>query len=207
MNETSTLPISAPSRAERNALRLAMFGAAMGAITVAMRLVKRIVEVLSNSNVPVSIPLDRVTANLPLGRGGTNLALSLDHARLYFSDLSGITLSSLILSELVSAVAAVTLIAIVVLFYRNVIAGGTFGGANSALALWASGALICSEVLRAIFTSIGVKGALDSLGGTSAANWTFDLDFAPLLAGGVVAAISAAFIRGERMQRDTEGLV
>src|SRR5688572_17723448 len=117
---------SALSKSDDAALK---FGIVLGAVAAAwtvVQAVQRIVQIAPNRDVPVTAAFADSTATMPVGPGGTDVEVIPTQVVLSVSDMPGITLWSLILAEVVYALAVVTAIALVCLVIRNVTRGKAF---------------------------------------------------------------------------------
>jgi hypothetical protein len=114
---------------------------------------------------------------------------------------------ALVAEPIVHGLAIVAGIALLALLCWNLARGRAFARANVRIVFWGAGVLTAGWFLGSLLTTMTVNGALSAVsdygydGITFSTNWAFP--FAIL----AIAAVGAAFQVGERLQRDTEGLV
>jgi len=84
--------------------------------------------------------------------------------------------------------------------------GGGLGSVLTQLGELAAGSEVL-EVHAWSYTGPGVPNSLDQLGWPASASVTLTFEWWPLLIAAALAAVAVAFRSGERLQRDTEGLV
>lgn len=169
--------------------------------------VQRIVEVLTASEVPVLAPFIGERAQLPLGPGGGLVAVEVQEATVHAGDLAPATLFALIAAPIVSTLATLIVIACIALFCRNLLRGVAFSPTNTRLVITTSIAIVAGWAVASLFTTMGVNGAFAALSDHEYDNVIFATDFTPAIVALVLSAVGLAFQAGERMQRDTEGLV
>jgi hypothetical protein len=175
-------------------------------VFVIVQLVIRLAQVLPNSGVPVTVPLEE-TASLPVGPGGRAETVAVTQGIVHVSGMPGITLVSLVLAAVVTAATVIALVAFLGIFCINMSRGRVFVRGNVRLVLWAGGTLLVGWALSTLFTTMGVNGAFAALSDHSYDNVRFGTDYTPLFAAIAVLLVGTAFEAGLRLQRDTEGLV
>jgi hypothetical protein len=175
-------------------------------VYVIVGLVIRVIEILPNSRVPVTVPLHE-TALLPVGPGGSRVAVAVTEGVVHVSHMAGITLVSLVLSALVTAGMIVAITVFLGLFCFNMSRGRVFVRGNVKILFGAAVTLIAGWLLGTLFTTMGVNGAFAALSDHGYDNVIFGVDYAPAIAAIAVCLVGVAFEAGLRLQRDTEGLV
>ncbi|MGN6271734.1 MAG: hypothetical protein ACTHMQ_01445 [Protaetiibacter sp.] len=196
-----------PSRWDRSALWLAIvLGVAAAAWTV-VQAVLRVVEIAPNRDGRVAAAFAETAATMPVGPGGTEVEVGAAQVVLRVSDMPPVTLWSLILAEVVNALAVVAIIALVCLVIRNIIgwrafSAGTVGYVGAATVVAAVG-----WVLGWLFSTMGANGGAAALAGEPGVNTPFTIEPIVVFAIASLGALAAAFQIGHKLQRDQEGLV
>lgn len=194
-------------RADRIGLYATMGIAGAGAVAVAWLAIARIVEVLPGRDVPVLVPFVGETASLPIGPGGSAVEVVIDQATVTVPRPAAATQFALVAEPVVHGVAIIAGIALLALFCWNLASGRAFGRSNVRLVMWSAGVLAFGWLIGTIFTNMTVNGALSAISGHEYEAAVFAMDWVPFFAILALGAIAAAFQVGERLQRDTEGLV
>jgi hypothetical protein len=197
----------APIGASRADLITALVLGALASTWVVAMLVVRLIEVLPNERVPVPIWIGDAAADLPIGPDGALIPVDFDGGVALVSDMPGITLASVALADIVPALAAIGVIACVMLLCRNLLAGRAFAAANTRLVTAASILIAAGWAGGLLFTTMANNGAVAVLSEGTYEGVAVTIDWLPLLAATGVGAVAAAFRTGERLQRDTDGLV
>lgn len=169
--------------------------------------VLRIAEILPNDAVPVLVPLFETTTKLPFGPGGSPVTAEIEQATISVSGMAPITVASLVLAQLVTAATIIAVTVCVGLFCRNMLAGTTFSRTNTRLVFASSVSIVAGWAAASLLTTMGVNGAFAALSEHSYDTMVATIDWLPVLFAMVLSAVALAFRAGERMQRDTEGLV
>lgn len=167
----------------------------------------RIVEVLTASEIPVLAPFLGEAAHLPIGPGGGSVSVEVEEAVLFVGDPAPATLVALVAAPIVSTAAMLVVIACIALFCRNLLKGVAFSRTNTRLVMTTSVTIIAGWAVASLFTTMGVNGAFAALSDHEYDNVIFSTNFTPAIVALVLSAVGLAFQAGERMQRDTEGLV
>lgn len=194
-----------PSRTDRGALVLAIIlGIGVTGYTL-IDAVMRIVVIAGNTAVPVVAAFDQ-TASLPVLPDGGALDVVASQVTVFASDMAGVTVGSLILAEVVYAVAVTLTVICACLVIRNIIRGEAFSRANVGLVGTATFAVAFGWVLNWLFTTMGANGALAALGAPHA-NAPFAIEPVMIFVIAALGGLSTAFVVGHRLQNETEGLV
>ena len=204
MNATAPVRMSLSDRIGL-VIMIVLGGAA--AIWASYAAVSRIIEVLTASAVPVLAPFIGEPAQLPIGPGGDLVAVDVEEAVVYASDLAPATHFALVAAPIVSLIATLIVIACIAMFCRNLLKGVAFSRANTRLVLTTSVTIVVGWAIASLFTTMGVNGAFAALSDHEYDNVIFTTDFTPAIVALVLSAVGLAFQAGERMQRDTEGLI
>jgi hypothetical protein len=154
----------------------------------------------------------RPLGSVSSGDGGESVPVA--DAYLRIGDLPDAALVPAALEILVGAAASVVLLLLLLRFCRSLMRGVAFGRGNTRLVSAAAFTVLIGWIVTSVLDgaasgpaleSVGARGSRCLLGciGTGQAS----VDYTPLIAFLVLAVLAIAFRVGERMQRDTEGLV
>ncbi len=192
------------SRYDRSALILAIvIGVGVVGYTL-FDAVSRIVVILGNTAVPVTAAFD-TTATLPVGDDQA-IEVIASQVVVHASGMAAITVASLVLAEVVYAVAVAVTVVFACLVIRNIIRGEAFSSANVGLFGASTFVIGIGWVLTWLFSTMGANGALAALG-AGGANTMFAIEPVMVFAIAALGGLSTAFVVGNRLQRETEGLV
>jgi hypothetical protein len=186
------------------------FGVVLGAgaaIWTVVQAVQRIIQIAPNRDVPVTAAFADSTATMPVGPGGTEVEVIPTQVVLSVSDMPGITLWSLILAEVVYALAVVTVIALVCLVIRNVVRGKAFAPLTVGYIGASTIVVGFGWILTWLFRTMGANGGAAALAGESPVNTAFGIEPVVIFAIASMGVLAAAFQIGGRLQRENEGLV
>lgn len=201
----SSTPV--PSRNDAAALWVAIVLGAGAAVWTVVQAVQRIVEIAPNRDVPVPAAFADSTATMPVGPGGAEVEVVPAQVVLSVSDMPAITLWSLILAEVVYAVAVVAIIALACLIIRNIIRGHAFATSTVRYIGGVTLAVGLGWILSWLFTTMGANGGAAALAGERPVNTPFVIEPVVVFAIASLGALTAAFQIGHKLQREQEGLV
>ncbi|WP_203136524.1 hypothetical protein [Microbacterium sp. JZ31] len=181
--------------------------AAVAGVWIVVQAGIRIAEVLHGTDVPVLAPFSGEQTVLPIGPGGSDVTVTVDQAVIAANSLAPITSVSLVLEAIVGALGLLGALVCLVLLCINLARGVAFSRLNSRLILLGTTSLLVAWALGGLFRTMGVNGTFAAVSEHSYDNVIFSSDLGPLFAILALGAIGTAFTVGERLQRDTEGLV
>ena len=191
--------------------RIGMYGtiaiAAAAAAATLWGTVARLAEVLPGRDVPVLVPFLGETAALPIGPGGAPVDVQVEQAIVTVPRPAPATQFALVAEPVVHGLAIVAGIALLALLCWNLARGRAFARANVRIVFWGAGVLTAGWFVGSLLTTMTVNGALSAVSGYEYDGITFSTNWAFPFAILAIAAVGAAFQVGERLQRDTEGLV
>ena len=167
----------------------------------------RIVELARGTDVPVPVEFRGDSVDLPLSTGGT-IAVGLDSGTIIAPQLSLVAVVPGIIAQIVQIIAVVVVIACLILLARSTIGGRIFGRGRTALVATAgiTGLLGFSGVR--FFDNMLANATVSRLTDNGIDNAVLTVEpFTFILAAFVVALITTVFSIGDRLQKDTEGLV
>ncbi|WP_341933358.1 hypothetical protein MRBLWO14_002367 [Microbacterium sp. LWO14-1.2] len=167
----------------------------------------RIVELARGTDVPVPVEFRGDSVDLPLSTGGT-IAVGLDSGTIIAPQLPLVAVVPGIIAQVVQIIAVVVVIACLILLARSTIGGRIFGRGRTALVATAgiTGLLGFSGVR--FFDNMLANATVARLTDNGIDNAVLTVEpFTFILAAFVVALITTVFSIGDRLQKDTEGLV
>lgn len=194
-------------RSDRIGMYMSVVMVAVGAVIAVVAAAARLLEVGDGRDVPVLVPLAGEEAMLPLGPDGSAVPVTVDTATVTVADPAPATLFALYAQPVWIAVVVVAGLVLAALFFLRLARGRAFDGGAARLAFVAAGLVAVGWLGDSILTNMTTNGALSALSDYTYESVTFEVSLAPALAVLVIAAIGAALQIGERLQRDTEGLV
>ena len=202
---TSTPPYR-PSTSDRVGLMIFIAAGLAITVTTAVFAAIRITKVLSPGPTPVAVEFAGLPAEVPAGRG--TLTLDVASATIEVTDMPAASLfagvAAPVLSTLVIATIAACLIALAISLMR----GHIFSRRNSKLVVTAGFTGLLGFAAVNLFQTMLANGALAWASHREIDNMVLSIQPGIfLLAAFVIALVSSVFVIGERMQRDTEGLV
>lgn len=170
--------------------------------------IARIAEVLPNRDVEVLGVFADTTAQAPIGPDGAAVDVGLDQAILTVPSLPAASLWALVAAQVVLAAAVIAVVICLVWLIRNVAAGQLFSARNTRLVSWAGVAGFVAYAAVPFLENMAANGGFARLSEGSFDNVV--LTARPLglvMLAFVVAMAGTVFAVGDRMRRDTEGLV
>lgn len=197
------------SRGDTVGFVLFLVGGVAIAVAAVVQTIIDLVRVLPNRDVTLLAPFVATEAQAPLGPDGSPVSVQLDSAAVTVASLQAPSLVALVVSHVVFAVATVTVTALLLVLCFGILRGRIFSRVHTALVTTAGLVALAGMYLVPFFHNMAVNGALALL-----SNGTYDravvgtVDvFALFTVAFVVALAGTAFAVGDRLQRDTEGLV
>ncbi|MCD2441585.1 hypothetical protein LQ757_04770 [Agromyces sp. SYSU K20354] len=205
---THTTPGHSIKRADAVSLWVFMAAGAAIALWVTWSAVARIIEVLPNRDVAVLAPFAGTPAEAPIGTDGAPVTVELEQAVLTVPELPIASVWAIVIQQAVLVLAVVAVVTALIWLSRNVARGVVFCRTNTVLVSTAGIVALLAYFAVPFFGNMASNGAFAVLSEHTFNNVIMTLDpFALVLAAFVVALMSTVFAIGERLQRDTEGLV
>jgi hypothetical protein len=171
-------------------------------------LVTDVVRLLPNRDVPVDVRLTGATLALPIGPGGGPVPATVDVASVAVSDMPVATYASALGAAVVPPLATIAVTACVLLLCRHILAGRFFSATTTRLITAISLLIALGWLAWFGFSVMASNGTLALVADPAVLDATrVTFSWTPILASMAVGALAAVFRAGERMQRDTEGLV
>ncbi|GAA2911450.1 hypothetical protein JOD62_001829 [Microbacterium keratanolyticum] len=196
---------TALTRGDRIALFAFVAAGAAIAAGSAITAIARIIEIARGTDVPVLVEF--TGQNATIAHSGGNLDLAIEQGVVLADSLDPIAIVPGILGQLTFLLTILTIVATLVLLSRNILRGRVFSRGNTRLVMIAGVGGLAGFSLAKFFDTMLANAAiaeaapgLDNLVMTIA-------PFTLILGAFAIAAVGTAFTVGDRLQRDTEGLV
>jgi len=202
VSTTSTL-----SRDDRTSLYFSIGIAGFGAAVTAISAVTRLVQVAPGHDIPVTIRLEGESVGLPLGPNGAVVPAQIDTATVTVADPAPATLFALWAQPIWLAVCVIAGLVIAAVFFAKIARGQIFSGSASRLAGVAAMVVALGWGGTSLLTAMVTNGTLAAMSDHTYEAITFQASWVPFLAILLLGALATALKIGERLQRDTEGLV
>ena len=194
-------------KADRIGMYMSIVLVVIGAGLTIYSAVQRLSEVAAGGAIPVLVPLAGETAELPLGPEGSSVQAQVESAIVHVSDPAPATLFALWAQPIWGSVFIIVGLVLAAMFFLRLARGKAFNGGAARLAIIGAVVVTIGWFGNSILTNMTTNGALSRLSDYSYDSIVFELSFLPVLGVLLIAATGAALQIGERLQRDTEGLV
>ncbi|WEK60942.1 MAG: hypothetical protein P0Y60_16820 [Candidatus Microbacterium colombiense] len=206
MNPTKQNPLS---RGDTGAL-IAFCGAGVAiATTITILSGVRIAELARGTDVPVLVEFVGQRVEIPLGAGGTGVVpVELDRATITAPELPMMATVPGILGQIIQIITIIVVIGSLILLARSMLSGRIFGRGRTTLVATAGITGLVGFAMVRFFENMLANATVAAVTDTADANAVISVEpFTFILAAFVVALITTVFVIGDRLQRDTEGLV
>jgi hypothetical protein len=201
--------VDRPSRGDRAGIVLFMLiGVAIVAVT-AYGVVQRWVELLSPGAVEVAARFVDTAAEVPIGPAGAAVSVHLDRAIVLAPELPVASLAAGLLEATVLLATVTTVVVCLIFLARNILRGVIFSRAQTRWVATAAIAALVGAALVPFFGNMVANGAIAFLSDRSFENTVvLAVEPLPYFLGAFAASIAiTAFSVGDRLRRETEGLV
>ena len=177
-------------------------------IWTAVRAVARIVEIVGGGDVRVFAQFAGTPAEAPIGPDGAPVTVELDTAYLIAPDLPIASIVALVIEQIVVMATVAIVVTCLLLLMRSVLRGKVFSRRNTVLVSIAGITGFAGVVLAPFFGNMGANGAFAWISDRTFDNVILSADLTQMFGIAFLASLAVStFIVGDRLQRDTEGLV
>ncbi|QIM19149.1 hypothetical protein G7066_12265 [Leucobacter coleopterorum] len=168
----------------------------------------RISELLSDGKIQVVAGFTNQSATAALGPNGHDIEVGLDRAILN-TEVPAFSVWSGVIAQFVLAVTFVAVILCLILLSRRILRGQIFGRTSTRLVITAGMVGLLGTPMVHFLNNMLANGAIAQVSSPSEVDSSaISIDFFPfVIAAFAVAIICTVFMVGERLQRETEGLV
>ena len=191
--------------------KAALIAFCIGGVAIAVNFVVasvfRIVELARGTDVPVVVEFTGEPVEVSLAEGGT-ISLGLDEGTITATDLPPMATLPGITGQVIQLITILVVIGSLILLSRSIFRGTVFSRRNTALVMTAGiTGLIGFSAVR-FFQNMLANATVNVVTDNAIDNAVITVEpFTFILAAFVVAVIGTAFVIGDRLQRETEGLV
>jgi hypothetical protein len=199
----------ATKRTDRTDLWVTIIAAAIAAVVTVALTVIRMLDLFAVDGITATARLDGVPADLPIGPGGATVDGRLHEISFTATDIPALSVGSYAAAIIFTGLAYLVVIGCVLRFCLNLMHGNAFTRENTKLITVSAITVLAGTALTAFCNTMGSNGAFAGLGdgavepdnSVTASYWV--ASFACIALG----AVAVAFRAGERLQRETDGLV
>lgn len=196
------------SRSDAAALWFFIAVGAVISVWVTVLAIARIVEVLPNTDVTVMGWFADTEGTAPIGPGGSDVAVQLDRAVLTVPTLQPAALWAIVIQQVILVFAVIIVTGALIWLTHNFIRGTFFSRRNTVLVATAGVVGFVGYTAVPFFGNMAANGAFARLSDYSFDNVIMTVEpFSMVVIAFLIALVGTVFSIGERLQRDTEGLV
>lgn len=197
------------TRKDRSDIWTTIVTAAVAALATVAITVIRLLDLFGEDGITATARVGSVPADLPIGPGGAPVAAQLHEISFAATDIPGISAGSYAAAVIITGLTYLIVIGCILLFCLNLARGKAFTKQNTRLITITSITIVAGTALTAICNTMGANGAFASLGdGAIEPDNTVTAGYwLAVFASVALGAVAVAFRAGERLQRETEGLV
>ena len=194
------------SRGDTISLALFVIGGVAIAAWTAWNVAARIAELARGGSVEVLVEFVGTTADARIG--ATSLPVALDRGVITVDQLRTMGVVPGILGQLAFGITVVVVVACLIALSRNILRGRVFSRTNTRIVAIGGGVGLVGAATSRFFDNMLANAAM-----AQAIDGPFDTavisiePFTFVLAAFAVAVVGTAFVIGDRLQKDTEGLV
>jgi hypothetical protein len=167
----------------------------------------RIIELARGTDVPVLVEFMDTQVRIPLTTGDSVTA-GLDRATLTASSLPPIATAAGIIGQVVQILTIVAVIGCLILLARGILNGRVFSRRSTVLVMAAGITGLVGFAAVQFFDNMLANATVAAVTDNGIDNAVISVEpFTFILAAFIIAVIGTAFVIGEKLQRETEGLV
>ncbi len=196
-----------PQRPERAAVYVTVAVTVLAAVAAVVFATMRIAELSSPNGVSVVVPLGSETARLALGPGGSAVEVGVEEAEIRLTELSGVTAFALYAEPIWTAATTIAGAVLAGMFFMRLARGKAFSRGSANLAYMGSLVVSVSWAVSTALSNIVTNGTLQAISEGDYEGAVFEFSLAPFLLALALGATGLALSIGEKLQRETEGLV
>ena len=182
-------------------------GAALVVMTTVFAVV-RIVDAFTATTIRVPAEFTGTLAEAPVGPDGAARAVELDSALLIADGMSVAGRSAIVIEQVLAVASIATLVGCLIALSVSAMRRRVFSRRNTVLVNVAGAAALVGIGVVPFFGNMAANDAFRAVSDGTFSNVIMTADLSSLfLVGFVAATASVVFVIGDRLQRDTEGLV
>lgn len=166
-----------------------------------------ITRILTSDPVSLLVPFSGEPAQLPIGPGGEMREVLVESAVVDAPGIPGISYAALVAEVAVTALTILGVLACVAVLCINIARTRVFAHANTVSLTTAALVIAIGWGISTLLSAMAINGAFAAISDREYNNVLFEANLLPLAGVFVLGALAAAFKVGEKLTRDTEGLV
>lgn len=201
-----TEEIRMPKASDRRGMYLYAGIGAVAIVAVVIATIDRLIAVAPGHDIPVTVAL-RLDAPLAIGPAGSAVETVVREAVVTVADPAPATLFALWAHPLVTAAAVIAGIVIAAMFCVRVARGLVFQRGTALLAYAGVTVLAAGWLAGSLLRQMSANGALSAVSDYGYRGAQFETDWFVIFAMLALVAVAVALQVGERLRRDTDGLV
>ncbi|WP_435747440.1 hypothetical protein [Microbacterium sp. PMB16] len=196
------------SRGDAGALIAFCIAGAAIAASFTVFSVLRIIELARGVDVPVLVEYPGTEVEAPFGAGGETITLGLDQATMTAPQLPMIAAVPGIIAQVIQIITIIVVVGCLILLARSTLNGRIFNRRNTALAMTAGATGLIGFAAVRFFDNMLANATVSALTDNAVRNAMITVEpFTFILAAFILSVIGTAFVIGDKLQRETEGLV
>lgn len=191
--------------------RSALIGFCIAGLAIAVYFIVfstiRIIELARGTAVPVLVEFMDAPVQIPLATGDSVTA-GLDRATLTATSLPPIATGAGIIGQVVQILTIIAVIGCLILLARGILSGRVFSRRSTVLVMTAGITGLVGFAAVQFFDNMLANATVAAVTDNGIDNAVISVEpFTFILAAFIIAVIGTAFVIGEKLQRETEGLV
>lgn len=197
------------NRKDRTDLWVTVVAAAIAAVVTVVLTIIRLLDLFAVDGITATARVDGVEAGLPIGPGGASVNGRIHELSFTATEIPALSVGSYAAAIVITGLAYLVVIGCILRFCLNLMLGQAFTRRNTRLITATAIAILAGTALTAFCNNMGANGAFASLGdGAVEPITTVTAEYwVAMFACVTLGAVAVAFRAGERLQRETDGLV
>lgn len=185
-----------------------VFAAIAAVVTIAVTVI-RLLDLFAVDGIAANGRLDGLDAELPIGPGGASVTGRIHEISFTATEIPALSAGAYAAAIVITGLSYLVVITCILRFCLNLMLGQAFTRQNTRLITATAITILAGTALTAFCNTMGANGAFSSLGDGAVEPYT-DVTteyWVAMFACVALGAVAVAFRAGERLQRETEGLV
>lgn len=205
---TNSIPRGTLSRGDRAGLIVFCIAGVAIAVNFVVYSIFRIVELARGTDVPVIVEFSGEPVEVPLGTGGGTVPVGLDQGTITAAVLPPIATVPGIIGQVIQVVTILVVIGCLILLSRSIFGGKVFNRRNTGLVMTAGITGLVGFAAVRFFENMLANATVAVVTDNAVENLSMTVEpVTYILAAFVASVIGTAFVIGDKLQRETEGLV
>lgn len=196
------------SRGDKGALVAFCVAGAVIAVSFTVHSVMRTIELARGTDVPVLVEFIPDQTRTELSLGTSSVEVGVDQATITAAQLPAIATVPGIIGQVVQIATILVVIGCLILLARSTLKGRIFSRRNTALAMTAGITGLLGFAAVRFFDNMLANATVNVVTDNALDNAVITVEpFTFILAAFILSVIGTAFVVGDKLQRETEGLV